>query len=412
MRLEQMVDWFEKRLAFRRNHPTNPSEEYYIEAMTNYFREACQAKDQGKPLAWISPLAPAEIFRAMDIVHFGPDQYAIQVLAQKKGYEYLDLGAGVGFSTEGCSPNRAVVGMAKANILPSPDVIIGVATPCDSNVMMFEVVSNLFNCPTYFFDLPYKVGEEAVSYLKAELEGLVDFLHKHTGRKLDLTILEQSLAISIQSHQLVEKIQELRTKTPCPLRSREAFSTMALRVCCEGSPITLKALQALYEEAKERVEKGEGAIPLEKHRIAWLGGFPFSEMNLLDWLEKEYNTIVVADGLGLQCWDGINKIPADPLEGVVRRMLGFAGIDLIYRPLALSLNNLITLLRNSNIDGAIYFCHFGCKQMSGISRIVVDAIKKELGIAPLQMGGDSCDARVTSGKEIKDKISEYLTTVL
>lgn len=412
MRLEQMVDWFEKRLAFRRTHPTNLSEEYYIETMTDYLSEVLHAKERGKPLAWISPIAPLEIFRAMDIVHFGPDQYAIQVLAQKTGYEYLDLGAGVGFSTEGCSPNRAVVGMVKAGILPPPDIIVGVATPCDSNVMMFEVISDLFGCPTYFFDYPYSVGEEAVAYLKAEVEGLVRFLEEHTGQKLDLSTLEQSLAISRQSQELVEKIQDLRKITPSPLRSREASSTMALRICCEGQPNTLKALKALYEEGQERATKGQGPLVEERHRLAWMGGFPFSEMNLLDWLEKKHGAVIVADGLGLKPWDGVYKSTNDPFENVARRMLSFGGIDLIYGSFNQSLNRLVKLWQDCQIDGAIYFCHFGCKQMCGINRIVVDALKKELGIAPLLIGGDICDARITSGNEMKEKINEYFATVI
>lgn len=412
MRLEQLVDWFEKRLDFRRTHPTNLSEELYIETMKDYFKEVLYAKERGKHLAWISPIAPVEIFRAMDIVHFGPDQFAIQVLARKSGYEYLDLGSGVGFSTEGCSPNRAVVGMVKAGILPQPDIIVGVATPCDSNVMMFEVISSILGCPTYFFDYPYIVGEESVAYLKAEIEGLVNFLEQHTGQKLDLGVLEESLNISRQSQELVEKIQDSRKLVPSPLRSREASSTMALRLCCEGQPATLKALEILYKESQERVAKRQGALPEERHRLAWMGGFPFSEMNLLDWLEKRHGAVIVCDGLGLKPWEGVYKYTNDPFENVARRMLSFGGIDLIYGPFNLSLNRLVKLCQDSEIDGAIYFCHFGCKQMCGISRIVVDALKKELGIATLLIGGDSCDARITPGSEIKEKINEYFATVI
>jgi benzoyl-CoA reductase/2-hydroxyglutaryl-CoA dehydratase subunit BcrC/BadD/HgdB len=412
MKLEQMADWFQKRLEFRRAHPTNLSEEYYIETMKDYFSEVLYAKAHGKPLAWISPIAPVEIFRAMDIVHFGPDQYAIQVLAQKTGYEYLDLGAGVGFSTEGCSPNRAVVGMAKAGILPPPDIIVGVGTPCDSNVMMFEVVSSLFGCPTYYFDYPYRFEEASVDYLKAEVEGLVMFLEEHTGKKLDMGILEESLTISKQSQELVEKIQDLRKIAPCPFTSREALSLMALRLCSEGQPNMLKALKALYDEGQERATQGQGAMTEERHRLAWMGGFPFSEMNLLDWLEKKHGAVIVSDGLGLKPWDGVYKSTHDPFEKVARRMLCFGGIDVIYGTFGLSLNKLIKQWQDSQIDSAIYFCHFGCKQMCGISRIVVDALKEKIGIAPLLMGGDSCDARITSGSEIKEKITEYYATVV
>jgi len=412
MRLEEMVEWFERRLEYRRAHPTSPSEEYYIEAMRDYFQEASQAKEEGRPLAWISPLAPIELLRAMDIVHFGPDQYAIQVLAQKKGYEYLDLGGGVGFSTEGCSPNRAVVGMAKAGILPRPDVIVAVASPCDSNVMMFELVSEIFECPTYYFDYPYTLREGAIDYLRAELEGLINFLEKHTNRKIDWDLLEENLSISFRSHELVEKIQGLRKRIPCPLRSREVASTMALRICCEGSPAALRALEALYAEGSNRAARGRGALPQERHRLAWLGGILFSEMNLLDWLESKFQAVIVADGLGLRSWEGIYEQGKDPLERLARRMLGFVGIDLIYRPLHLSMDNLIQLLQESRIDGAIYFCHFGCKQMSGVSRMIVDRIRRDLGIAPLVIGGDSCDARITPASEVKDKIDQYLTTIV
>ena len=411
MVLEKMLAGAESRLEYRKIHAISKSGRYYAEAIRNYYAQVRNAGEEDKPLAWTSLFIPVELLYAMGIVPFVLEQYVIQFMAQELNTDYLDLGEGLGFSSESCSPHRAAIGMAKAGLLPLPDLILSTAPlTCDSSTTMFELLGDLCNCPGYFLDLPYSYDEEAVKYLARELQELAQYLKDRTGRRLNQGKLEEILKISRQTDHYFHLTHQLRRSIPSPLRAREAFSAFALRFYCEGLPETLEFFKAQYEETRDKVERQQGGLPEERLRVAWFGLYPFFDMKLIDWMEDTYKASVAADMMNLLPFEENQLSFSDPWETLAWNRLNFMGLRCCL-PYEGFKEDMINTCREMNLDGFIFFANFGCKQTSNFFMLLRKDLSKELGLPILMITGDPLDPRITSTHQIKSLLDEYFKTL-
>ncbi|OGW16307.1 MAG: hypothetical protein A3G93_02290 [Nitrospinae bacterium RIFCSPLOWO2_12_FULL_45_22] len=417
MKLQEFIDIFDERVNYFRRFNLPESVDIYFRCMRNYYLRAMTAKEEGKPLAWVSIMCPMEIFHAMDIVPFAVDPYAISISAfayfKKEDCVYFDIGDSYGYPADACSPHRAAIGLAASNTLPEPDLIYGTASmPCDSAVAVFDVLSDMKKVPTYFANFEYRYHPNSVQYLKTEFQGLIAFLEEHTGRKMDKERLRETLKISIKANRAMMEIHQLRKKRPCPLRARDAFNSFGMRLAGEGMPETLDFFEAQLREVRGRVERGEGVLPEEHLRLVASGPYPFFAMEILDWVQDKYGAIFVADMFNCAPWEDMDENdPADPVELLARKWLSFFGMELLYGPAENTIDYLIDSIKESQVDGSIFFTHFGCKQTCGLQKIYRDKIMEELGLPTLFVDMDISDPKVVSVDQMKAKIHEYIEMI-
>jgi len=357
--------------------------------MKDYFEMVLKAREKGKTLAWTGFAVPVELFYAMDIVPFLVEQFCITDLVQKmargKGFEYFDIGAGTGFSTEVCSPHLATVGMAKDGALPAPDFIVGANSPCDSGLVAFYVLNNLYKTPSFYLDYPYLQEEEAVRYFKRDLERLVKFLEEQTGRKMDYDRLREVMKLSAKAHNDFLKSVKLRKSIPAPFGGREAFSLLTIKLYNEGLLQTAEFFETFYRETQDKVDRKEGVLADERHRIAWFGGYPFFYTKITDWVEENFKTVVVGDSLCLLENKPIEDF-SDPLECLARKDVG-ASYWKIARSFCYYEENLGRLSQEFQLAGAVFFASLGCKQNGGQMRMYQDVWRGKLGIPTLILDG-------------------------
>jgi benzoyl-CoA reductase/2-hydroxyglutaryl-CoA dehydratase subunit BcrC/BadD/HgdB len=60
-----------------------------------------------------------------------------------------------------------------------------------------------------------------------------------------------------------------------------------------------------------------------------------------------------------------------------------------------------------NIDGIIYFCHWGCKQTLGTSAMAKETFEKE-GFPTLTLDGDGCDSRNIQDGQMVTRIGAFM----
>ncbi|MBI2877942.1 MAG: 2-hydroxyacyl-CoA dehydratase, partial [Candidatus Tectomicrobia bacterium] len=322
MKIEKVVKSFQKRVDHLRTNcpPGEQSKLLYNEVLKTYFEEAMNARQDGKLLGWASMTAPVELLRAMGVVPFKPEQYVIQNLASGEGLEYIEMGAGYGFNRESCSTHVALVGLAKQGLMPVPDFAYHSANPCDSGITLWDVLSHIYQCPSFFLDYPYHHDAEAVSYLKGELEDLVQFMEERVHRPMDPERLNQTVKTCHEVSHLTIDFQELRKAVPCPVGGRHALN-LGITQNASGMPQTVEFVRAFYQETAEKARRGEGAIPQERHRILWLGGMPYYDYRLIDWMEEEFGAVIVADGLNIWPHEKVLLDPSDPLGTLARIMV-------------------------------------------------------------------------------------------
>lgn len=413
MRIEDFLESFDKRVEYIRRFNIPQSTEYYFDIMRNYYLKVINAKRENRPLAWVSVMSPVELFHAMDIVPFVADTYAISVTAMLyfKGdtCKYFDIGDAYGFPQEACSPHRVCVGMAKEGILPPPDLMYSsTPLPCDSAVMLFDVLSNMYKCPTFFLNFEYRHHDDTLDHLKHELMDLITFLEETTGKKLDYERLKEVLEISRIANNFCNDIHQLRRRVPCPLRPRDAWNSFGIRVTSEGLPETIKFFETQYQEVKGRVDRQEGVIPEERHRLVVNGAYPFFYMDLLDWMQEEYKAIIVADLFNSYPMEWLGNPISDPIDFLAKKTLAFLGLESLFGTVEDVIDKLAESWRTANLDGSIYFTHFGCKQGCGINKIIRDKIMEKIGLPTLILDMDIGDPKVTSAAKMKSRLDEYL----
>lgn len=389
------------------------SRRYLLECLRDLYASAHEAGKTNKPIAWISIATPVEIFHAMDIVPFGVEQFSIQTLAtlmkDKLGYQLFDKGAKFGIPREACSAHLATVGMAAENFMPAPDVLVCAVPPCDSSTGMFDVLGNMFNAPTFLLDSSYRSDDAAVDYLKQEYESLIEFLEENTGHKMDYKKLENIVRLSKEADDYSNEIQETRKLVPCPVHARELLGADVLKMMCSGLPKFNKVWRALYDETKEKVDRGEGVIPDEKHRVIFMFTYPMHSMKIVDWLQKEHKAVPVLDTTNLLPQGRMDV--SDPLRAIATRILKVPSIRLSREHwgdiCGVGAKKAITdRCKEFKVDGSIFFASWSCQQSALLNRLYKDAMKT-IDIPTLVLDGDHYDARVVPLNDMQSKIDDY-----
>jgi benzoyl-CoA reductase/2-hydroxyglutaryl-CoA dehydratase subunit BcrC/BadD/HgdB len=408
MLIEKAVEMLQKRIGFLEANPAiEKSKILYNMMLKAYFEKIMLARSQGKLLGWGSMTAPMDLLVAMDIIPFKPEQFVIQNLASGEGLEYIDRGAGYGFHRESCSTHVALVGLARSGLLPEPDFTFHNANPCDSGMVLWDVLVHIYQCPAFFLSYPYRHDDEAVDYLKGELEELVSFLEDLAGHIIDPERLEKTVQITHAVNHLCIDINELRKAVPCPISGRHALN-LGMISNTSGMPESLNFVESFYQETKGKVEKGEGVVPKEQYRLLWLGGMPYFDYRLIDWMEQEFGAVIVLDGTNILPYKKVSLNLTDPLYCLAEMQVYSQGGWGLYCDFnEYTIGPIIQQCLEYKVNAAISFVNFGCKQFCGpLDRLLRDELKK-ISIPMLTLDGDINDPRVVPVPQMRDKISQF-----
>jgi benzoyl-CoA reductase/2-hydroxyglutaryl-CoA dehydratase subunit BcrC/BadD/HgdB len=146
-------------------------------------------------------------------------------------------------------------------------------------------------------------------------------------------------------------------------------------------------VQMMRDELKARVDKGEGAVKGEKHRILWLQTAPLF-LDVTKMLEDEFQAAIVLSEL-----DDVGRRgeiqQEDPIEALARSALVISWNGLAQN----RVNRVLHLAEEFKVDACIHFSQWGCKVASNSAGVIKDALEKELGIPTLILTGDYMDVR-------------------
>ena len=262
--------------------------------------ETLRAKEEGKPIAYCFICCGYdEIIRAMDITPVWVENYAGVCAAKREAPRFLERAeednlsrslctyatCGLGFDLlrqeyDGMPPDSPWGGMTK------PDVMLGSGQMlCDPRYKWFQAsqhylpdvpvyVNNAF-WPPYEDDIDYREVENYYAkYMTEELRGLVKFLEKHTGRKMDWDRLSELVDLTDRTWNLIWDTYDLRRAIPTPMDTGDAMNTMVPIAFLMATQQAYDFFQELYNELKYRVDNKIGVIPEEKYRLMWGGGLP------------------------------------------------------------------------------------------------------------------------------------------
>lgn len=348
------------------------------------FRKAYRRE---KPVVWSNCFIAQEFLYGLDTIPIFPE--VIVGLYSYMGYgAKLTRIAETKYSPDICSFYKAGTGMIMENLLPHPDFIISTSHICNGAVKFFESAARHYNCPFYLINIPYEKNDENIKFVSERLK----YIKKTTGLKDEK--LQESIYLSNQARKYMEMINALRKESPCPIHGNESLGyVLAMYFTSWGSKEGVDFYKSLFEMLKKRkVEK-------EKFRILWLHHVrPYYDNNIMDILLAKKARVVMDESSYL--WDELSE--NKPYEAMAEKMFTHP-----YGTAEKRVGIIKKMAEDYNIDGAIHFSQWGCRQSAGSAFIVKETLK-DMGIPTLILNGDALDERGYEPEQIKTRLEAFI----
>ncbi len=367
------------------------------------FKRIFGPRKPGDVFVWSNSYHPTSLYNAFEkLVVFPMTGYSYYMGAKRGVAKYIEIAETAGFSVDVCSSIRAEVGVALSEELPKPDLLITNSEVCDG-YGAWQFVAEQYGIPIYQIDTPYQEDEGAVDYMVKEFRRLITFLEDMTGERIGLEKIDQIFREDLEAAEYNREVNELRKAIPTPMKGRDGMRLIGGGQN-RGNAGAFPYLKSLVEELREKVEKGEGAVPEEKYRLLWCQTPPFY-VDLTTWMEEKYGAVVAFNDPHKEVWwekgeyDGVPVLEAmarqyitDPWNGSSERRV----------------STLVENAREYSVHGAVHYNQWGCRVSAGHAQMFAERLEKEVGVPTLILDGDYIDFRNHSDAQVKTRLSAFL----
>jgi len=399
------------------------------------YMRAQQAVSEGRPVAWYMVCFINPIFLAMDTVPIMPENWAGLCATKRAQEPYILRAESEGYANQVCSYSRIGMGycsMVQKGDVPldvpdggmaKPTMLIGSSAYCDVRYKYFQSIARYLDVPCYCFDNVLNPPLDTASredvrgqYIRYQVEqyrGLIEFMERVTGRRMDWDRLAHYVDVAIETWRLVFAIDQFKRVVPCPLPQEDECNFMVPHQMMEGEPSTLEFFKEVYAEVKHRVDNGIGVIPNEKYRLMWVGMPPWHTMKLYNYIEDLGGVVVSSGSLPPYIDDALGSI-SDPLERLSARDYLWA---LYKNRRTRGLYNfgwegpIRDLIEDRQIDGIIFHVARSCRH-HGIGSVYRQrVVQEESDVPTLVFESDMCDLRDFSDAEWNLRVNAFIETV-
>jgi len=354
-----------------------------------------------EPVAWCGVTAPFALLTAMDVRGCYVEFVGALLASTGTSEPLLAQAEQAGYSPDSCGYHRAVTGAFLSGMMPEPDFVIGTSAPCTGGLAVIENLARHFNKDLFVFDMPNPKSPSAIQRQAQQMRAMKDFVAAHTGRPLDPERLQQVVAHTNRTQELLEETFGLAATVPTPARRRDLINLALLMALLMGSEAGVAVARAYRDELSRKVAAGVAGVPGERMRLMWLQNRIQFKTPLEEVLEKEHKAAVVVDELNDLNWEPID--PDDPFTGYARNSISF--------PLCLSVKqraaHLVELAHRYQVHGAINPCHWGCRQGTGTRGLIERELERE-GVPVLNLEVDCVDSRNFSPGQLNTRMEAFL----
>lgn len=409
-----LIKTLEGIVEHRKKTPTVPSSIAFYEAQLKYYKAIRYAHDEGKPFIFHSAFAPTEIFYAMDLVP-AHASFALGAMAQvlKRQSECLEAAHRYGLPWETCGAHRLVVGAALLGMTPHIDLCVSYHMGCTSAGTSVVNVAQLYDLPIFYIQLPYGYREHDVRSYVRQLETLIGWLEKQTGRKMDWDRLKEAVRIEKQIYEYEREIEEWRGCIPSPMRHRSYMEQYQTDMMMAGTPTALHYYKTVRDEVKDFAERGVHPLgPDHKERYRVISCFmpPNWCRGLMDWMEKEHGISSVAEPHMNEwsAWLADRIDPDKPLESLAVKYQSHLVVRMQCSPLYVNqLPDTLKHVEKRKADGAIYYASVTCNTSPHLLTCLKDALEKK-NLPMLILDNDVLDPAYASEAEMRERVDTFV----
>ena len=313
--------------------------------------------------ALVSVLMPCELLETMSVTPMCAELYSFFTNGAYAESAFAEAAEAEGIAESYCSYHKILLGSAYAGVLPAPKFIVNTSLVCDANNLTFRELADYYGIPQFYVDVPPEQSEDCVAYVANELRELKDFLEEHTGKKLDESLLKETVARSQKTISLLRECQKEKSGRTLP----NDVASELYEVYMSHNALGTKEAYRYADELLKDLKKAPASHGI---RILWLHTMPNWQEPVRQLFNCNENCQVVSCDMNFESL--VNMDPEHPYESMARR--------LVYSRWNSGEKRVETALeaaRSLHVDGVVCFCHWGCKQTMGLSAI----FKRELDAA-------------------------------
>ena len=404
----------------------------------NIYQSAQAAREQGKKVSYVMVSSHYdEILRAMDIVPLPTENYAGLCAAKRDMDRFLLKAEEDGYSQVLCSYARIGLGFDSLRKdlggipenspdggMPMPDMMVGSSNACDPRFKWFQATGRYLDAPHHSIDVVKppvhadlkSIRDYYVRYQQDQFEGLIAFLEKQTGTKLDRERLWETLRLGDEAWRLWYETDKLRVAVPSPMPSQDRFSIMVPAFYYAGTQEAVDFYRSLYEEVKYRVDNKIGTEGDQKYRVLYGGGLPpWHTMWIFNYFESFGASFVMENVY--RCFDPV-EVPShvkDPVEYLAWRT--FLRLTSRHEKAKANSGNLeveriMDLIKNYRIDGVVFHACRSCRATT-IGQIHTKNRLSQITDMPMtQLVSDMVDLRDYSEAQWKAQIGAFIEALV
>lgn len=396
------------------------SQNLIAKMVEEYWKEANQAKEEGKPIAWTTPFYPTDILKTMDIFPIVPENHAATAGVRKVSTELCEMAETRGYSADICSYARTELGSSYGGTLtgkgvpnqPAPDLILMSNNQCATIAKWFEAESRIFNVPFLMIDapilhdhIPREDYARIVSYIKEQIQEHINFLEEFTRRRFDYERFRECVALTGKIGKLYGEILDMGKNVPSPLTFFDAAISLPPILIFKGSQRGVNCYETLLAELKERVKKKVGAITNEKYRLYWDDGPVWFELSKQ---VKTFTSFGACPVIGPypQNWRlSFEKLsPAQPLESTAEGMI----LPYANRGIGWSIDFVTQMVKDFSIDGMVMGANKTCKAYRVRQYDISKSVEEKMGIPSVFFDVDLCHSRLYNDAHFQTRIQAFI----
>ncbi|MCL6610477.1 MAG: 2-hydroxyacyl-CoA dehydratase family protein [Peptococcaceae bacterium] len=378
-----------------------------------YYMECVMAKQQGRPLAWITSGFPVELVYAMDVIPFYPENYGTLCGSRKVSGELCQMAEARGYSQDLCSYARCTLGSMYENAgplngLPAPDMILTARNICHTVIKWWEAVARYYNCPLFVLDTPFVQGGltgHQVRYVREQIMEMIGFLERHTGREFNMDRFMEVIGRSNQGTALWREIQLLRKASPCPVSALDMFTCMFPIVTLRGTAACVDFYREMRDELADRVARGVGVLEEDRYRLMWDNIAIWYNFQFYDYIHSRGGVFVgetYTSAWGVYQFDQSGS--GDLFDSLVRSYsMALLNIDLDLR-----FGQMADMIREYGVEGLILHSNRSCKTYSLGQLGLARRVQNELGVPVLIIEADMTDPRAFAEGPTRTRVDAFL----
>jgi benzoyl-CoA reductase/2-hydroxyglutaryl-CoA dehydratase subunit BcrC/BadD/HgdB len=315
-----------------------------------------------------------------------------------------------------CAMVKTRVGLYALNLIPRPDLLITSGSLCETSPKTNDLLHELYDIPTHCYDTvqdrefwEYPDSSRAIQLSAKGLRRMVQRVQEEVGFEITDDMLREVLRVKDSFAAAVKKVHELIQKSdPVPIASTHDNLLMWLSpvpLNIDSLVLATDAVNTLYKELQERVDRGVGAVEKGSPKIFSILPVHHTDPRL-EYLVNQMGMAIVATDMEFNATSGLPASTVAATNDPYEAMSQYLQSSLLF-PLGGRVSIILNACKRLKVDGVLNHYHVGCRSVAGDALIINNAITKELKIPSLLLEWENFDPRVYDHEQYKTMLETF-----